>query len=359
MVTHSKARTHAQLVDRDAMASARRARPPQRSSARTGSSDEGLRVLLIEERPTIAARAAACATTAPGRKLSVSHVTSLHDACNTLVIDDFDAVLMDLAPSDSALPQALTRLRQLAPSVPVIVLHRRCDEDLALEAVSLGAQECLAVEDLSPSSVNRAVRYGIERRRFEARLEALAKLDDLTGLANRALFFDRLAHALEHAHRRQTKVAVLFLDVDRLKAINDGLGHAAGDTLLRQVAKRIESVLRSTDTLALLEIRNHTAARLGGDEFAIVLEDVASADCVKAVSARLSRALEQPVVLSGRSFVVTASIGMAICPEQGTSCAELMMCADEQMYQAKHAGRPKPPRPPSLVADHARRRLRP
>jgi diguanylate cyclase (GGDEF)-like protein len=240
----------------------------------------------------------------------------------------------------------------------VIVLHARSDEDMALEAVAIGAQDCLAVEDLQPASLGRALRYGIERRRFESRLEAMAKFDELTGLANRALFFDRLSHALERAHRRGARVGVLFLDVDRLKAINDGLGHAAGDTLLRRVAKRIENVLRSSDTLALLESRGHTTARLGGDEFAVVLEDVADVESVQVVADRLSRALEKPVVLSGQSFVVTASIGIAVCPEQGTTCEELMMRADGHMYQAKHASRSTPPPPPSIVADHARGRLR-
>jgi diguanylate cyclase (GGDEF)-like protein len=287
---------------------------------------------LIEERSAVATLVTTCLADSPDTRISLTHVATFHDACAALVGGDFDAAVVNLQLSDATLQQVLTQVRHLAPSAPVIVLHARSDEDMALEAVAIGAQDCLAVEDLQPASLGRALRYGIERRRFESRLEAMAKFDELTGLANRALFFDRLSHALERAHRRGARVGVLFLDVDRLKAINDGLGHAAGDTLLRRVAKRIENVLRSSDTLALLESRGHTTARLGGDEFAVVLEDVADVESVQVVADRLSRALEKPVVLSGQSFVVTASIGIAVCPEQGTTCEELMMRADGHMY---------------------------
>ena len=330
--------------------------PARHATPASADLAEPLRVLLIEEHPTIARRVRACVAEAPSAKISLSHVATLHDACAALGNGTFDAVMLDLALPDSPPLQALTQLRRIASSVPVIVLHGRCDEELALEAVRSGAQDCLAVEDLNPSLIARALRYGIERRRFEARLEALAKIDELTGLANRSLFFDRLNHALERARRHNTKIGVLFLDVDRLKTINDGFGHAAGDLLLRRVARRIEGTLRTSDTLARLEA--HTTARLGGDEFAIVLEDVADAASVQVVADRLSRSLEKPVMLAGQPFVVTASVGIALYPDHGTTAKELMLCADGNMYQAKHAGRSSRAVTHPITADHARGRVR-
>jgi diguanylate cyclase (GGDEF)-like protein len=128
---------------------------------------------------------------------------------------------------------------------------------------------------------------------------------------------------------------VVFFDMDRFKAVNDGLGHAAGDLLLKEVARRIQGALRECDTLAVLHSPEHTAARLGGDEFGVVLEDVAGAAAVLKVAERLAATLAQPVTLSGQTFVVTASMGVAVYPQQGKTSEDLMACADEEMYRAK------------------------
>ncbi len=332
-----------------------RTRSPVRGAA---ASETSLRVLLIEEHPVIAKHIAAFVSDAPNAPVSISHVTTLHDACSMLASQVFDAVMVDLALPDGAPLEALSHLRHVAPDVPVIVLHDHCDESFALEAVRRGAQDCLTVTDLNATLITRAVRYAIERHRFEARLEALAKRDELTGLANRTLFFDRLYHALDRAQRYNTKVGVLFLDVDRLKSVNDGLGHAAGDVLLRRVARRIEDALRCSDTVAVLDSAAPTTARLGGDEFAVVLEDIVDVEGVQAVADRLSRALQRPVTLAGQSFVVTASIGIAVYPDQGTTSEELMRHADGAMYQVKHAGRASLFPSVTSTADHVRGRLR-
>jgi diguanylate cyclase (GGDEF)-like protein len=329
--------------------------PPGLGADAAGAS---LRVLLIEEHPDVAKHIARFVSAAPGAPIHMSHVTTLHDACSVIGSQVFDAMIVDLALPDSPPLEALSHLRHVAPGVPVIVLHGQCDEGFALEAVRMGAQDCLAVTDLNATLLTRAVRYAIERHRFEARLEALAKRDELTGLANRTLFFDRLYHALDRAKRYNTKVGVLFLDVDRLKSVNDGLGHAAGDVLLRRVARRIEDALRSGDTLAVLDSAPPTTARLGGDEFAVVLEDIVDVAGVQVVADRLTRALQKPVTLAGQSFVVTASIGIAVYPDQGTTSEELMRHADGAMYQVKHAGRASLLPSVLSTADHVRGRLR-
>jgi diguanylate cyclase len=152
--------------------------------------------------------------------------------------------------------------------------------------------------------------------------------DPLTRLPNRALFVDRLENALARADRYGRSVAVLFIDLDHFKAVNDGLGHATGDQALVEAAQRVKGCVRRTDT----------AARLGGDEFAIVLEDFGEQDDVVQVAERLVDVLKEPFHLHGREVTMGASVG--VCVADGlTTGDELMRAADAAMYQAKQAGK--------------------
>ena len=168
-----------------------------------------------------------------------------------------------------------------------------------------------------------------EQWQAEQRIHHLAHHDSLTGLANRLLLQDRLAHALETAARRRWKVAVLFIDLDRFKSINDTLGHAAGDRLLCEVASRLRDCARASDTIA----------RLGGDEFVLVLEGVEhSADATPAAT-HILRAFAAPLDLEGRRLDISASIGVVLYPDDGGDVDTLMRNADTAMYQAKALGR--------------------
>lgn len=168
-----------------------------------------------------------------------------------------------------------------------------------------------------------------ERMRAEERLQYLASHDLLTGLPNRALFLDRLAHALVWAGRRGRICAVLFLDCDRFKMINDTLGHEAGDRVLQTFADRLGACVRSGDTVA----------RLGGDEFAVLLGDVARPDHVPAVAAKILSAIAQPVEAQGRELFVTTSVGISVSPPDAGDSADLLKNAEAAMYRAKEAGR--------------------
>lgn len=152
--------------------------------------------------------------------------------------------------------------------------------------------------------------------------------DELTGLPNRALLWERLSHRLALTARRQTGFAVLFLDVDGLKVVNDTLGHAAGDRLLVDVASRLRAVLRSGDT----------AARVGGDEFIVLVDDVATKEAALVVAERLTEALRAPYELGTDRWIMTASIGVAVGPEGLGTADELVAAADAAMYDAKRRG---------------------
>jgi diguanylate cyclase (GGDEF)-like protein/PAS domain S-box-containing protein len=168
-----------------------------------------------------------------------------------------------------------------------------------------------------------------ERKQAEARIAELATRDPLTGLPNRLLLSDRLARGIGSAQREGGLLAVMFIDLDHFKRINDTLGHEIGDLLLREVSKRIGGVLRKGDTLS----------RLGGDEFVVVLEGMKAAEDAGQVARKLIDALSQPYDLEGHTLNTSASVGIAIYPGDGTEATTLMRHADTAMYVAKSSGR--------------------
>ena len=167
-----------------------------------------------------------------------------------------------------------------------------------------------------------------QRKAAEKQMQFLAYHDGLTGLPNRTLLFDRLEHAIAHARRNRHMVAVMFLDLNRFKQINDTLGHHVGDQLLQMVAQRLSASVREGDTVA----------RLGGDEFIVVLESVAQAGDVSSVVQKIMAALSQPMQLDGHETGVTTSIGISLYPTDGAQPEALIKCADAAMYLAKQGG---------------------
>jgi diguanylate cyclase (GGDEF)-like protein/PAS domain S-box-containing protein len=173
------------------------------------------------------------------------------------------------------------------------------------------------------------VRDITARKTAEQQVEYQAYHDALTGLANRRLFQEHLSLALALAQRRGALVAVLFLDLDHFKVVNDSLGHTIGDELLRQVARRLKDCVREGDTVA----------RVGGDEFTIVIQELSSREAAGAVAAKVLRAIAEPMELSGHRLYVTTSIGITLFPEDGDDAETLLKNADTAMYQAKAQGR--------------------
>ncbi|SMF86459.1 PAS domain S-box-containing protein/diguanylate cyclase (GGDEF) domain-containing protein [Azospirillum oryzae] len=168
-----------------------------------------------------------------------------------------------------------------------------------------------------------------EKRRAEQHIQYLAHFDALTGLPNRVLLYDRIAQALREGRRDGSKVAVLFIDLDRFKVINDSLGHSFGDEVLRSVARRLQAGLRESDTVG----------RLGGDEFLIVVRRVAEPNDAARVAEKVVAHLASPFTVGGQNFVVTPSIGISLYPDDAEDPEGLIRCADIAMYHAKEQGR--------------------
>lgn len=259
----------------------------------------------------------------------MSHAQTLAAALPAAKRGDYDAVLLDLSLPDSAGLATVRELALAAPRTAIVVLTGIEDEAMAISAVRNGAQDYLVKGTGTAAHLARSIEMAIERKRFEAQLAERANFDQLTGLPNRTLFQDRLQHALSRAKRRGERAALLFIDLDGFKAINDGLGHAAGDEVLRLVAERFRAAVRVSETVA----------RFGGDEFTILVEAVPDSAAAIRAAERILGALNAPLRVAGNALFVTPSIGVALFPDHAGESDALVRHADAAMFWAKKAGR--------------------
>lgn len=203
---------------------------------------------------------------------------------------------------------------------------RRDGTEAWFEATCRGIKSAVTGKLTEIVAVSRDIS---ERKRFEENIEFQAYHDDLTGLPNRTLFRDRLTVALAYARRALRPLALLFIDLDNFKDVNDTLGHAVGDDLLKALALRLSSVIRAEDTIA----------RVGGDEFTVLAANLSSSVDASLVAQKILDSVSQPVVVREHEISVTASIGVAIYPDDGELVETLLTSADDAMYQAKESGR--------------------
>ena len=179
------------------------------------------------------------------------------------------------------------------------------------------------------SSMSSHLGWVIKRKQMEETIQQMAYNDTLTSLPNRLQFKDRLTLELAHARRYKTMLAVMFLDLDRFKVINDTLGHAVGDQMLHGIAWRLRSCMRETDTVS----------RFGGDEFTIVLPKIGRAEDAAMIANKIIEVVQQPLTIGSSELFITTSIGIALFPDDGEDVETLMKNADSAMYHAKEAGR--------------------
>jgi diguanylate cyclase (GGDEF)-like protein len=249
--------------------------------------------------------------------------------------EGLDVILLDLLLPDSQGMDTLSRIQSVTQDIPVIVLSNHDDESFAVKTVQMGAQDYLVKERVDRNVLARAIRYAIERHQMikkleqaQGELQKIARYDSLTGLSNRNFFYEQLDKLIERVRRENKLMAVMFLDLDNFKPVNDEHGHSVGDLLLQSVAKRITSCLR----------KNDIAARLGGDEFIIAYDTSGNEESLAIAAQRIIEVISDVYILSGQELKISASIGVSVYPKDGVDMDVLIKNADTAMYSTKEDG---------------------
>ncbi len=272
------------------------------------------------------------------KPFELTHFTRLQEALDAPELDKQDVLLLDITLPDAHGMEAIVTAHITAPEIPIIVISGLDSEETSVNALQAGAQDYLLKNTLASESLIRSIRYATERNRLTVALnelnrqqQYLATHDELTGLPNRQLLYDRLGQTIARSERYNYRFALIFLDLDSFKAINDSLGHHLGDELLTISAQRLSSCIRETDTVA----------RLGGDEFSLILTRIPSIDMAANVCQEILDVLASPFMLNDNEYYISASTGIAIYPDDGQDAKTLLRNADTAMYSAKEQGRNK------------------
>ena len=310
---------------------ARTAAPASALQSGTATGARPHRLLLVEDDDDHVVLVRSLITTfRTAAPWEIVRAASLREAMEVLEDVDPACLLVDLGLPDASGLHAVSELRALAPHHPIVVITATDDEDLSNRALRRGAQDYLVKGRLGADTLERSINHAIERMAIEREYAAMAFHDTLTGLPNRSLLLDRMGHAVKRLARVQGLVAVGFLDLDRFKVVNDTLGHAAGDEVLREVARRLRAKVRSSDTVA----------RLGGDEFVVLCEDIRSEAEAVAVIEALLDVIGSPVMgPDGESIEISISAGITTTSSPDVASEALLMEADAAMYAAKEDGR--------------------
>jgi diguanylate cyclase (GGDEF)-like protein len=285
-------------------------------------------VLLIEDNPGDARLIREMLAEEPDSPFNLHFSERLSHGLDFIANEKPDLVLLDLSLPDSLGLETFAKVYEHSPAVPIIVLTGTDDKTVALNAVKGGAQDYLVKGKLDRELLVRAMQYSIERKRYQVQIEHQANYDALTGLPNRTLLHDRLRQAV-FAQRAIRSIAVVFIDLDHFKFVNDSLGHTLGDELLKSMGERLRTVLRPGDTVA----------RLGGDEFVLILNDQTNEDVIFRAMQRVAAKVSEPITIDGKELYITCSAGISLYPQDGPDVDTLLRNADVAMYRAKEAGR--------------------
>jgi diguanylate cyclase (GGDEF)-like protein len=300
------------------------------------TTDGNARVLLISDERHCIDQVRAHLANAKSVAFQVVHVARIGLVEDSTDSKEPDVVLLDVDPRESRGIDLFNQTRAALPSIPIVAISAIDREDFAYELIHAGADGYLCKTELSPRTLVTALSHALETQSNLDLLNSsrqrelhLATHDVLTGLPNRALAMDRLKVAVAGARRSKTKLAVLFLDLDGFRSVNDALGQAVGDGLLRGISRRLDSCLREGDT----------AARLGGDEFCVILTQLRTESDAGRVATKILEALSKPIPFSRRPTSTTVSIGIATFPKDAVDANELLTIADTALHHAKGLGR--------------------
>ena len=266
---------------------------------------------------------------------SIASTMDPHAVCALHRDNHYDLILLDLQMPGMDGFQVMEGLKEIETDSYLPVLVFTAQPDHKLRALAAGAKDVIS-KPFNLMEAKARIHNMLEVRllyrqleQYSLALESLALHDALTGLPNRRLLFDRLELGIAHARRNTSTMAVMYLDLDGFKQVNDSLGHDAGDALLRMVADRLVAAVREEDTVA----------RLGGDEFVIAFCESSHADAVVKLAEKVVQAVSEPYHIQGNDVHITASVGVGFYPAHGEEVEALMKSADLALYEAKCAGK--------------------
>ncbi|MBF0582764.1 MAG: diguanylate cyclase [Magnetococcales bacterium] len=271
------------------------------------------------------------------REYKVLFATNGNEAMECAIHEQPDLILLDvmMPEIDGFTVCGWLRDHEKTNTIPVIIVTAMHDPEAEMRGFKSGAVDFIT-KPVNPPAVRArvGVHLTLKRQREElekvnAQLRELAEFDLLTGLPNRKLFYDRLQQTIAKGERQRGSFALMFVDLDRFKWVNDNLGHNVGDALLIEAAQRMKNMVRKSDTVA----------RLGGDEFTVILTDVLDGSTPELVARKILEVLNNPFMLEGQEVSISGSIGISLFPEDGTTIHELIKNADSAMYHAKQSGR--------------------
>jgi len=241
---------------------------------------------------------------------------------------NYNAILLDLNLPDGKGIENIKTIRSINPDIPIVVLTGNMDEETALNALSEGAQEYIVKTHSNGPVIQRIIQSSIFRKRAEIELSRKAYTDGLTGLPNRGFFEHAAKGMMQRAQRAQVKNALMFIDLNKFKEINDTYGHEAGNIVLQEVATRLKNTLRTSDLIA----------RYAGDEFVIYMDsgkESVTEELCRFVAEKIVKTIETPINIETREIEISLSIGIALFPNDGQEFDALLKSADQEMYRAK------------------------
>jgi len=265
--------------------------------------------------------------------ITIIEAKTVEQALHEASAHTLDGILLDyhLPPSNGLnIMQALRA--SLIENTAIIITSQESDDLIALECINRGAQDFIPKNELSVVKLQRIIlqaqqRFKIEQNLIQTQLQLkkIAETDSLTGISNRYGFYSQLRSSIQQAQRTNDSFALVNLDLNKFKSVNDTLGHGAGDELLKCIAKRLKSILREGDLLG----------RLGGDEFALAIHNIKASSALRFLAFRIIDSLKDPVDICGQTLKISMSMGIATYPENANSIDNLMRCADIAMYRSK------------------------
>jgi two-component system, cell cycle response regulator len=291
--------------------------------------DRPIRLLLVEDNPGDARLFAETIKEARAFQFELAHRSSVDQALAFVAHNKPDMIVLDLGLPDAGGVDAVRNIQLAAPDIPLVVLTGLDDEASAVQALHAGAQDYLVKGQLSTSLLVRALRYAFERHGMQRALRKESTIDELTGLSNRRGFLMLAEQHAMLAKRTGERFMVVFIDMDRLKPINDTLGHQAGDAAIVEIADVLRTCFRGSDILG----------RLGGDEFALILPATAGSN-EESIRRRLGQELSVRNAQPSRRYALCVSIGVITAdPQRSLSVEEMLAQADALMYEEKQERR--------------------